>query len=313
MNRIIRSIKKIISFNLFIIQIICLTSCRSNADLKKDNNIGYTEQVNNSSVRKINLSNLYSPYSIVVNLDTNNIIAENSADQEISPASMTKIMTAIVALENIDDLDTSICINEEMFDELYEENASRAGFYPGEYATAKDLIYGALLPSGAECCIALAEYIAGSEENFTDMMNCKAGELGMINTHFTNTTGLTDSNHYSSVGDIAVLLEYALNNQVFYNAFTSSSYTTSPSDEHPEGLTFYSTMFDNLEDTDVTGGRILGGKTGYTDDAGLCLASLACINNSCYICVTAGAAGNHNTLQYNILDAKEVYDFIGEH
>lgn len=186
-----------------------------------------------------------------------------------------------------------------------------AGFQPGERARLKDLLYGILLPSGAECCMAFADRIAGSEEAFVEMMNQKASELGMDNTHFCNPTGLHDPEHYSTVKDISVLLQYALKNETFKETFTSSRYSVQPSDQHPEGFTFYSTMFQYMDSAKVTGGKIIGGKTGYTEEAGLCLASLAEVGGKEYILVTAKADGTHETEQFHILDAINVYNQIG--
>ena len=142
--------------------------------------------------------------------------------------------------------------------------------------------------------------------------NDKAQELGMKNTHFTNSTGLHDPEHYSTVEDISILLQYALKNEYFRDVFTSSRYSTLPSEQHPEGFTFHSTMFKYMDSTEVTGGEILGGKTGYTEEAGLCLASLAQVNGKEYILVTAKANGTHQTEQFHILDAINVYSQIGE-
>ena len=185
-------------------------------------------------------------------------------------------------------------------------------FQPGEEVRLKDLLYGVLIPSGAECCLAFADRISGSEEEFVSLMNDKAQELGMKNTHFTNSTGLHDPEHYSTVEDISILLQYALKNEYFRDAFTSSRYSTIPSEQHPEGFTFHSTMFKYMDSTEVTGGEILGGKTGYTEEAGLCLASLAQVNGKEYILVTAKANGTHQTEQFHILDAINVYNQIGE-
>lgn len=219
-------------------------------------------------------------------------------------------MTAILAIENIDNFEETVIMPEEIFPDLYMEDASMAGFQPGEEVTLKDLLYGVLLPSGAECCIAFAERIAGSEEAFTEMMNQKARELGMTHTHFCNSTGLQDKNHYSSVEDIAVLLKYALNNDAFRAAFVSERYSTEATAYHPEGLTFQSTMFKELDSAEISGGRILGGKTGYTEEAGLCLASLAEIHGREYILVTAGANGSHDTEPFHVLDAVKVYEEV---
>lgn len=182
-----------------------------------------------------------------------------------------------------------------------------AGFLPGEKVRAIDLLYGALLPSGAECCIGLADEISGSEENFVKKMNQRADQLGMSNTHFTNSTGLQNENHYSTVKDLSLLLDYALQNQTFREIFTSSRHSTAATNKHPDGITFTSTLSQNLKDQTLPGGKILGGKTGFTDEAGLCLASLAQIGGKEYILVTAGAEGDHKTEPYDIDDAREVY------
>ena len=258
------------------------------------------------------LSGLNSPNAILVELETGKVLGEKKADEKIYPASLTKIMTAVLAVENIGDLQERITVPEEIFPKLYEEGASMAGFCPGEEAVGLDLLYGVLLPSGAECCLTFADRIAGSEEDFVDMMNEKAKELGMEHTHFTNSTGLQDEDHYSTVRDISVLLRYALAGDTFRQVFTSSSYSTNPSVCHPEGFTFYSTMFQEMNSAAVTDGEILGGKTGYTKEAGLCLASLAVIGQKEYILITAHARGDHETRQYHVEDAVKVYTQLGK-
>lgn len=256
----------------------------------------------------IDLSSLYSPNAILVKLQSGEVISAHGENDKIYPASLTKIITAILAIENTPDLARSTVLPYEIFSGLYAEDASMAGFLPDETATYRDLLYGILLPSGAECCLTFAQDIAGSESAFTDMMNSKAAELGMDHTHFTNTTGLHDTDHYTTVRDLSVLLEYALKNNDFRTAFTSQAHHTQPSELHPDGFTFSSTLFTNLDSSEASRGRILGGKTGYTDEAGLCLASLANINGREYILITAGADGSHTTAQFNILDAIHVYD-----
>lgn len=254
---------------------------------------------------------LYSPSAILIRLEDNTILMQKNSEEKIYPASLTKMMTAIVAIENLPDLKKEIKLTNSMYQELYDANASMAGFEPGEQVGAIDLLYGVLLPSGAECCIGLADYVAGSEQNFVEMMNQKAAELGMENTNFENTTGLHDENHYTTVKDQSILLSYALQNDTFKEIFTSSSHSTQPTNKHPNGITFYSTMFKKLGDPSIIGGEILGGKTGYTKEAGLCLASLAKEGAKEYILVTAGAKGNNRSEQYNIIDAVAVYNNIG--
>mgnify|MGYP001851622083 CR=1 FL=1 len=276
------------------------------------NELEQTETIPALQSFDIDLKNLYSPYAILVDASSGTVISEYNSKDKIYPASLTKIMTAILAIENTSDLEQSITLPDEIFPPLYAQNASMAGFQPGEEVVLKDLLYGVMLPSGAECCIAFAEQIAGSEEQFVSLMNEKAKELGMEHTHFTNSTGLHDPDHYSTVEDISILLQYALKNDDFRAAFTSSRYSTHPSEQHPDGFTFRSTMFKYMDSTEVVGGEILGGKTGYTEEAGLCLASLAQINGKEYILVTAKANGTHQTEQFHILDAINVYNQIGK-
>lgn len=256
--------------------------------------------------------NLHSPNAILVRLDNQKILLEKNSKQKIFPASLTKIMTAIVAIEKLADLQKTIVLPNSMYQELYKADASMAGFTPNERVRAIDLLYGVMLPSGGECCIGLAEHIAGSEEKFVEMMNQKAAKLGMSNTHFTNTTGLHDDKHYTTVKDLSILLSYALKNNTFKQVFTASRYSTRPTNIHSGGITLYSTLFKKLANPVINGGRILGGKTGYTKEAGLCLATLAQKNGREYILVTAGAKGNHESAQYDIDDAYTVYNKIGK-
>ena len=111
-----------------------------------------------------------------------------------------------------------------------------AGFSAGEEVSAEDLLYGVLLPSGAECCIGLAEYVAGSVDAFVELMNQKAAELGMNHTHFCNPTGLHDENHYTTVSDLAILLETVLENDTLRQMATTQNHTCAPTDLHPEGV-----------------------------------------------------------------------------
>lgn len=186
------------------------------------------------------------------------------------------------------------------------------GFQPGEKVSAIDLLYGALLPSGAESCIGLADQIAGSEQGFVKIMNQKAAELGMYNTHFENVTGLHNENHYTTVKDLAILLSYALQNDTFREIFTSSRHSTQSTNKHPGGITFYITMFEELSNQNIIDGEILRGKTGYTNEAGLCLASLAKVGRQEYILISTGPKGDHHSEQYNITDALAVYNSIGK-
>ena len=169
----------------------------------------------------VDLSGIDSKAAILVRLLDGQVVAEKEADTRIYPASMTKIMTAIIGLENISDLNQMITIDRSMYDRLYLEGASMAGFAPGDQVKAIDILYGVMLPSGAECCVGLAEYLFGSEEAFVGKMNEKAAELGMENTHFVTSTGLHDPEHYTTVRDLTKLLTYALQNETFRAIYTN--------------------------------------------------------------------------------------------
>jgi D-alanyl-D-alanine carboxypeptidase (penicillin-binding protein 5/6) len=254
---------------------------------------------------------LNSSNAILVRLKDHTILMQKNSEEMIYPASLTKMMTAIVAIEHLPNLQDEIKLTNSMFQELYEANASMAGFQSGERVSAIDLLYGVMLPSGAESCMGLADHIAGSEQNFVKIMNQKAADLGMVNTHFENATGLHNENHYTTVQDLAILLSYAWQNDTFRELFTSSRHSTQSTNMHPGGITFYSTMFEDLDNQNIIDGEILGGKTGYTAEAGLCLASLAQVGQQEYFLISAGAKGNHRSEQYHVIDALTVYNRLG--
>ena len=267
----------------------------------------WMESLQRPVVRKLEMSGINSPYAVLMQVKGGKIIGNMKGDEKIYPASMTKMMTALLAIEANPDLDTPVTLPEEIFPALQAQNASLAGFQPGETVTVRDLLYGAMLPSGAECCEALAREVSGSEEAFAARMNQKAAELGMTGTHFCNPTGLHDPEHVSTVRDMARLTEAALQNETFRKLFTTERYTVPATNCHPQGFTMHSTLLSQLDGTELHRGRILGGKTGYTGEAGLCLASLAEVKGREYILVTAGAGGNHNTAPCHIEDAVTAY------
>ena len=251
---------------------------------------------------------IYSSSALLTDMEGNTLFSVN-ADSKQYPASLTKMMTAIVAIENIDDLSKMTTIPSSIFAYTTEQDASVAGFSPNENVCYIDLLYGTLLSSGAECCLTLAYDVAGTEEGFVEMMNAKADELGMTGTHFTNVCGLHDDSHYSTASDMNKLLAYSLKNSQFKKIFTTPK-RRALSSMHSDGLDLVSTMFSAMSSPDFRGGKILGGKTGYTDEAGLCLASLSQIDGEEYILITMGATGSHVTEPYHIYDAVKVYETL---
>ncbi|MDG0790018.1 serine hydrolase [Cohnella ginsengisoli] len=255
---------------------------------------------------------LHSTHAILVRLDDGRVLMDKKMEDRVYPASLTKIMTAILAIERIPDLKKTVKLEPDMFETLRQQNASMAGFLPGERVSAIDLLYGAMLPSGADASVGLATRVAGSEPKFAKLMNGKAKSIGMTDTHFVNATGLHDPDHYTTVKDLSVLLAYALKNETFRQVFTASRHLTAPTDLHPDGIRLRSSMFKELGESGLAGEEIAGGKTGYTEKAGLCLASLGRLNGKEYILVTTGAKGDRKTTEaYDIADAVRVYSELG--
>lgn len=250
---------------------------------------------------------LDSTNAILLDRQSQQVWFSLAAAERIYPASLTKIATAICALELIDDLSSSYVVPAEIYPALYEAHASLAGLNPGEEVCAYDLLAGTLLPSGADAAACLARLAAGSEEAFVAEMNALALRLGLNDTHFVNTSGLHDPGHYSTVADLARLLCYALENPTFRSLFCLSSYTWQPLNGGAE-RTWRSTLFAWAERTDFVGGEVLGGKTGYTSEAGLCLASYARKNGREYVLVTAHAPGKPTQKPLHIEDALRVYE-----
>jgi len=185
---------------------------------------------------------LYSKNYILIRQRDNKVMLKEGEDEVIAPASLTKLMTVYTALQHIDDLQKTVSIPASIFPKLEKEQASMAGFLPNEVVTYEDLIYGALLPSGADACMTLAIALYGSEDAFVAEMNAQAEKLQLEHTSFLNCTGLDEAGHVSSVRDIAVILDEALKLPTFAEAFHALNYVMAPSNMHPEGMTIYSTM-----------------------------------------------------------------------
>lgn len=239
---------------------------------------------NNKEVIKYNSKAIY-----VYNLTDNRKVTAYNEDQKLPMASLTKMMTVYVGLEKINDLDQLAPVDVESYQRLVAENASMAGFFGGETTTYRDLLYGAMLPSGGEASDSLAINISGSVLGFVSLMNEKAEDLELTNTHFQNVDGMDQLGHYSTAKDMAMLLKYALENEKFREIFTQKSYVSSYTNNHPEGLYMESTVFKRLADYEQNGFEIIGGKSGTTDMAGLCWATLSVKNGKEYIIVTLGA------------------------
>ncbi len=231
--------------------------------------------------------------AIIIDKSDNTIVAERNIHTRAYPASTTKIMTLIVAVEKAENLESTFVMTQEIADRVFTSEASAAGFKVGETVTVKDLMYATILPSGADGALGLAEVLAGSEEAFVEMMNQKVKELGLENTNFTNVVGLHSKDNYSSVYDMAIMLDYALKNPLCKEILSQYQFTTTKTKEHPDGILLSSTLFSNMYGTEPETATILGGKTGFVNESGYCIASFGKANETEneYIVVTFSNSG----------------------
>lgn len=232
---------------------------------------------------------IHSSYALFIEKDSGEVLYKKNETKKTAPASLTKMMTILVALDKIENLSAETSIDSKSYNDMVEKNSSMAGFVPGEKLTYRDLLYGAMLNSGGEAANSLALSVCENQKNFVDLMNEKAKKIGMNDTHFTNVEGFDDPDQYSTAKDMALLVSKALDNGHFRVLFTTPTFRTSTTSVHPEGLLLSSTVLTNLPEMTNTSFSIAGGKSGTTLDAGECWATLGEINGKEYISVVMGA------------------------
>ncbi len=307
---------------IVIIICLCLSKCNDDSSLVMGTGSGYNtlssaaestvsepEKPKDLSFKSNDntklLEGIHSTYALLADCSDNTVLASRLGNERMYPASMTKIMTLLVAAENIKNIDATMEMTSKIIDPLYKEEATMVGFHPGEQVKAIDLFYGTILVSGAEAAAGLAIMTAGSEERFVEMMNEKAVELGLKNTHFTNMTGLHNKEHYSTCLDMAIIMRACLENN-FCKMILSTEYYTIEANSYHEELKLHSTMFSRMYGAEPEVATILGGKTGYTSNSGHCLISYAETNDGrTLICVTAAGEGRYKPIYDTIKIYKE--------
>lgn len=234
-----------------------------------------------------------SDRAIMIDMDNSTVVAQRDAYSRMSPASMTKILTVLVAAEHVTNLDDMVTITREITDYGYINDCSSTGFEVDEKVSVRDLFYGTILPSGADSAVALACYVAGSHEAFVDMMNDKLKSLGLSETaHFTNCVGVYDEEHYCTIYDMAVIMRAAIANDFCKEVLSAHTYTTSETTEHPEGIIISNWFLRRIEDKE-TGGEIMCAKTGFVVQSKNCAASFGVSEDGKeYICVTGGSTSS---------------------
>ena len=229
---------------------------------------------------KLNLSSY-----ILIEASTNTVIAEFNSDNQIAPASMTKVMSGYVMADQIANgsisLDDKVLISEK----AWKTGGSKMFIEAGKRVSVKDLLSGIIIQSGNDATIAMAEYVAGSEEGFVDFMNAYASELGLTNSLFQNSTGFSDPNHFTSAKDLAKLTQALINNfPDHYATYKEKEFTFSGIRQLNRNKLLW-------RDDSVD-----GVKTGHTDSAGFCLISSAQRNDMRLIAVVAGSESENERL-----------------
>lgn len=234
---------------------------------------------------------LGSEYAVLIDADTNTVLAEKGGNALLYPASMTKVLTLLVAAEHLDDPDASFTMTQELIDPHYSAGATITGYRAGDVCTLRDLFYGAALRSSADATSALAVAAAGDESAFVALMNEKARELGLSEqANFTNPSGMFDSAHVCTARDMAAILRAAMADDLCRQVLSTDLYVTPPTDAEPDGLIFQNKYLGWFREQQPEGVEVLACKNGYVYQARNCMVSYGVnAEGRAFICVTARA------------------------
>lgn len=250
---------------------------------------------------------LTAQYATAIDAKSGMVLYNKNMDERMYPASMTKVMTVIVALELIKDLEATTVITQSDVDTVWETGASSAYFEVGETVTYRDLLLGAILPSGADATRALANNLCGGQEAFVDKMNELAEKLNLKDTHFVNTTGIHDPNHYTTAHDMALIVQYAVKNNEFREVY-SKRYATSSNGLHQ----WVNKSIYNAKNSHINVDSILGCKSGYTDEAKNCLSSLDKVGDNEIIVIVAKCINNDVKPRAAVQDTLDIVNYVGQ-
>lgn len=254
---------------------------------------------------------LHGKSILLKNLETNMVIYEKNIDEKIYPASITKLMTALVVVENVKDLNEMATCGETVVDDLLGTGASIMFLQPGEQISVENLLYGLLVSSGCDAANVLAEHVSGSIYAFLEDMNAMAKKLGMNNTNYMNTHGLHDDNHYTTVRDLEKLGMAVLQNETLLKICGTSRYTVPPTNMSEER---YLSTTNQMMDANTSNyyKRIRGLKTGFTDEAGRCLMSYAVNEDKgqSYLCIVMGCSPEDEEGYYVRYEFEDTYNLL---
>lgn len=243
---------------------------------------------------------------MLVSLDTGEMLYSNNIDKKVYPASITKIMTSILILENEKfNPDAKVAMTQSVLTKILGTGSSVSNMKAGEEITQRDLLYMVLMSSFGDTAYLAAEYYSGSIEAFVQKMNEKAQQLNLKNTHYTNPIGLHDEENYTTVSDIYTLASYALKNKMFSEVSSTSRYTVPATNMSPQ-RTLSTTIFLQDTTTNYYYQYAKGVKTGFTDEAGRCLVSTATRNGYNYLCILMGCP-NKADKRYEFAESMDLY------
>ena len=232
---------------------------------------------------------IYAESGILVDLDTQEILYSKNIDKQLYPASITKVMTTLVAIESSSP-EEPVTFSQHALDSI-EWDSSNIGCRLNETLTMEQCWYAMMLNSANEVCCGVAEHISGSIEAFVEKMNQKAAELGCTNTHFSNPNGLPDETHYTTAHDMALIANAAYQNETFRQIFSTRQYEIPPTPQYTETRYLYNHHKMMQPDTEYYYEGCLGGKTGYTETALNTLVTIASRNGKNLLCVTMRTQG----------------------
>ena len=230
--------------------------------------------------------------AIIVDADSGEVYFEKNADQRIQPASTTKLMTALLVIEDVErgsiSLGDAVVASENCSYNLDDDSTNaNPRIQPGESMSVQDLLYCTMLVSANEACNILAEYVSGTVSDFVDKMNARAEELGCTGTHFANANGLEDSDHYSTAADFAIIAREAMSHTMLQQICSTLNYTVPETNVTAERTLTNTNMLLN-SDSEYYYPPAYGIKTGFFTNAGYCLVSAAEKDNMNVICVVMG-------------------------
>lgn len=253
--------------------------------------------------------------ALLYDLGSDSIVFAQDIDKRLYPASLTKIMTCMLTIEMQSDLDAVVTVTKEGLKGM-EPGGSNVALQVGEQMTVRDLLYCLMVKSGNDAASVLAVHNSGSIEEFVEVMNTRAQELGCRDTHFANPHGLHDEEHYTTARDMAKITAAAMEYPLFEEIFTTAEYTvpaTNLSEVRELKTTNYLIRSNGYPI--VTDSRVLGGKTGNTSQAGRCLVTLAQKNGMKLLCVVLGAEAVYGANRYtfvkygNFEETSDLLDF----